>query len=288
MSAMEFLKAELRLLRDVDIPILINMHQCEGTRLEKMKQLIGDWFYETRNYGHKKRLAVFYAHLHSKHEIKTMCFHDISVPFVYIGSVPNNRFSMLKIGEDRSTLVGFAAKDALDVGQDDLVIHNVENCVANRACGYLCWIYCRCSIPLIKSIFISSLFINVFINKLIIDNHEVKKGKMDGTYADNNYYCNKQFAKTMELSDAIEIPRVNNVFMKKGPRPAQIGSLVLIVVALQILETAFCVTLMVFLSNEEFWLLHRAVDRVLSELINKDQPAKGGLLILKCKNFMVG
>ncbi|KJH48406.1 hypothetical protein DICVIV_05521 [Dictyocaulus viviparus] len=32
----------------------------------------------------------------------------------------------------------------------------------------------------------------------------------------------------MELSDAIEIPRVHNVFMRKGPRSSQLGSLVLI------------------------------------------------------------
>ncbi|VDM53870.1 unnamed protein product [Angiostrongylus costaricensis] len=32
----------------------------------------------------------------------------------------------------------------------------------------------------------------------------------------------------MELSDAIEVSRVNNVFMRKGPRPLQVGSLVLI------------------------------------------------------------
>lgn len=32
----------------------------------------------------------------------------------------------------------------------------------------------------------------------------------------------------MELSEAIEVPRVNEVFMRKGPRPSQVGSLVLI------------------------------------------------------------
>ncbi|KAL6724353.1 hypothetical protein Aduo_019249 [Ancylostoma duodenale] len=88
----------------------------------------------------------------------------------------------------------------------------------------------------------------------------------------------------MELSEAIEIPRVNNVFMRKGPRPAQVGSLVLIGHHL------------IFSPNvqtpqdgggEEFWLLHRAVDRVVCEPISKDQPSKGGLLVLKCKNFMI-
>lgn len=38
---------------------------------------------------------------------------------------------------------------------------------------------------------------------------------------------------------------------------------------------------------EEFWLLHKAVDRVLCEPISKDNPQRGGLLALKCKNFLI-
>ncbi|KHJ99808.1 hypothetical protein OESDEN_00209 [Oesophagostomum dentatum] len=68
----------------------------------------------------------------------------------------------------------------------------------------------------------------------------------------------------MELSDAIEIPRVNGVFMRKGPRPAQEN-----------------------FSVPSLQLLHRAVDRVLCEPLSKDQPSKGGVLVLKCKNFMI-
>ncbi|KAK6760385.1 hypothetical protein RB195_021741 [Necator americanus] len=117
-SAMDFLKNELKLLKDVDIPILINMHQCEGTRLEKLRELISEWIYETRNVGHRKKIAAFYAHLHSMHEVKTMCIHGIAVPFVYVGSVPNNRFSMLRISRNESTLIGFAARDAFDVGDE--------------------------------------------------------------------------------------------------------------------------------------------------------------------------
>ncbi|KHJ99806.1 hypothetical protein OESDEN_00207 [Oesophagostomum dentatum] len=120
-SAMDFLKTELKLLRDVDIPVLINMHQCEGTRLEKLRELIAEWIYESRNMGHRKRVAAFYAHLHSMHEVKTVCMHGVPVPFVYVGSVPNNRFSMLRISRNLSSLVGFAARDAFDVGEQDSI-----------------------------------------------------------------------------------------------------------------------------------------------------------------------
>lgn len=33
--------------------------------------------------------------------------------------------------------------------------------------------------------------------------------------------------------------------------------------------------------------MHRAVDRVTVENLSKENPSKGGSLILKCKNFMI-
>ncbi|KAE9417573.1 hypothetical protein Angca_002687 [Angiostrongylus cantonensis] len=86
----------------------------------------------------------------------------------------------------------------------------------------------------------------------------------------------------MELSDAIEVSRVNNVFMRKGPRPLQVGSLVLIGHHLIFSPVPSCDG-----NSDDFWLLHRAVDRVLYEPVSKERPSKGGLLVLKCKNFMI-
>lgn len=125
-SAMNFLRSELKQLADVDIPVLVNMHQCEGTRMEKAKELLADWIYETRNVGHKKRIAVFFAHLHGMHEVKTVCVHGVTIPFVYVGSVPNNRFSMLRISRDRASLTGFAARDVFDAGDNDVVRNMAE------------------------------------------------------------------------------------------------------------------------------------------------------------------
>ncbi|VDL69652.1 unnamed protein product [Nippostrongylus brasiliensis] len=89
----------------------------------------------------------------------------------------------------------------------------------------------------------------------------------------------------MELSDAIEIPRVNNVFMRKGPRQSQVGSLVLI--GHHLIFSPNAQTSSVGRNTEELWLLHRAIDRVFVEPISKEQPPKGGLLGLKCKNFLI-
>ncbi|ETN70588.1 hypothetical protein NECAME_04868 [Necator americanus] len=82
------------------------------------------------------------------HEVKTMCIHGIAVPFVYVGSVPNNRFSMLRISRNESTLIGFAARDAFDVGDESSlqVIHNVENTIVGIDRRSHCRIYRRCTI----------------------------------------------------------------------------------------------------------------------------------------------
>uniref|UniRef100_A0A0N5AGS3 Myotubularin phosphatase domain-containing protein n=1 Tax=Syphacia muris TaxID=451379 RepID=A0A0N5AGS3_9BILA len=87
----------------------------------------------------------------------------------------------------------------------------------------------------------------------------------------------------MELSEAIERSRVDNVFLRKGPRQPQSGSLALIGHHLifspsNAKKKKTC---------EELWLLHRAVDLVSVEPKNRENPLKGGFLTLKCKNFMV-
>ncbi|TMS36543.1 hypothetical protein L596_003684 [Steinernema carpocapsae] len=96
----------------------------------------------------------------------------------------------------------------------------------------------------------------------------------------------------MELSEVIEKCRVDNVYLMKGPRPPQRGSLALIGHH------------MIFSSpsngngtnssgagsgSDELWLLHRMVDRVVVEPISRDQNGGkiGGYLKLKCKNFMI-
>ncbi|CAG9537354.1 unnamed protein product [Cercopithifilaria johnstoni] len=92
----------------------------------------------------------------------------------------------------------------------------------------------------------------------------------------------------MELSEAIERPRVDNVFLRKGPRQPQLGSLALIGHHMIFSSSSSS-------SNSpngkehsnELWLLHRAVDRVVVEQIVKDSLSRSGKLILKCKNFMI-
>lgn len=45
------------------------------------------------------RIAVFFAHMHQLHQVKVQCFHGVSVPFVYVGSVPNNRLVQIQVAK---------------------------------------------------------------------------------------------------------------------------------------------------------------------------------------------
>ncbi|CAD5207811.1 unnamed protein product [Bursaphelenchus okinawaensis] len=87
----------------------------------------------------------------------------------------------------------------------------------------------------------------------------------------------------MELTEAIEKTRVDKVQLVRGPRPRQFGSLVL---------TGHHLIFAPEIGNNkqeddrsEFWLLHRAVDRVMVE--PGSLPEFPSVLHLKCKNFLI-
>ncbi|KAL3119689.1 hypothetical protein niasHT_009635 [Heterodera trifolii] len=126
----------------------------------------------------------------------------------------------------------------------------------------------------------------------------------------------------MELSEAIERCRVDDVFLCEGPRPPQKGSLALIGHHLIFSPAAAAAvpssssasspaslaspggvpaavksgdnandtaTTAAGSDQHEFWLLHRAIDRVIVEPISREpNPLRqqGAFLRLKCKNFM--
>ncbi|VDK64215.1 unnamed protein product [Onchocerca ochengi] len=92
----------------------------------------------------------------------------------------------------------------------------------------------------------------------------------------------------MELSEAIERPRIDNVFLRKGPRQPQSGSIALIGHHMIFSPSSGSTNSPNGKEHSsELWLLHRAVDRVVVEPIIKDNLSRSGKLILKCKNFMI-
>eukprot|EP00081_Caenorhabditis_elegans_P002948 NP_001033532.1 Uncharacterized protein CELE_C41G11.1 [Caenorhabditis elegans] len=113
----EYLSKELIILSNTSLPILVNLHQCSGTRSVKVKRMLNSWMLNMKatfkSNQKVPRLGVFYAHVHGRHEVVLECMGGYKIPFVYIGSVPNNRFSKLDITSLNATITGYKARDSL-------------------------------------------------------------------------------------------------------------------------------------------------------------------------------
>ncbi|VDO23779.1 unnamed protein product [Brugia timori] len=85
-------------------------------------------------------------------------------------------------------------------------------------------------------------------------------------------------SEIMELSEAIERSRVDNVFLRKGPRQPQPGSLALIGHHMIFSPSSSSTNSPSGKEHSsELWLLHRAVDRVIVEPIVKDSFNRKGI-----------
>lgn len=116
-SPMKYLHNELNLLGSTSLPILLNMHQCESIHIHKIKMMLRRWMStvkKTFESNHRvPRIGAFYAHMHQRHEVTLECIEGYKVPFVYIGSVPNNRFSKFDMTATTATITGYKARDSL-------------------------------------------------------------------------------------------------------------------------------------------------------------------------------
>lgn len=91
-SSWDFLRRSLRKYQNEHWPVIINIHNYEHkdtkSRLEKE---LKEWFSLNENKNKIRRPLVLMAHVHGKHHRFTKCIGGIKVPFMYVGSVPNNR-----------------------------------------------------------------------------------------------------------------------------------------------------------------------------------------------------
>uniref|UniRef100_A0A0N5AF62 Metallophos domain-containing protein n=1 Tax=Syphacia muris TaxID=451379 RepID=A0A0N5AF62_9BILA len=71
-------------------PIFINLHQLDNTSLTTIVQVISKHF---KGLSTRPQIFVLFAHLHSKHEIRLNCV-GYKIPFIYVGSVPNNKYAL--------------------------------------------------------------------------------------------------------------------------------------------------------------------------------------------------
>ncbi|CAO4385523.1 unnamed protein product [Caenorhabditis nigoni] len=116
-SPMKYLHNELNLLGSTSLPILLNMHQCESMHIHKIRMMLKRWMSNVKTIFESNqrvpKIGAFYAHMHQRHEVSLECIEGYKVPFVYIGSVPNNRFSKFDMNSTTATITGYKARDSL-------------------------------------------------------------------------------------------------------------------------------------------------------------------------------
>ncbi|UMM41806.1 hypothetical protein L5515_017904 [Caenorhabditis briggsae] len=112
-SPRRYLLNELNRLHNTTLPILVNIHQLNGLDQPKMKKLLAKRVFEESVTNPEKvpKIAVFNAHWHESHNATIECIHGYKVPFIFVGSVPRNRFSFLQMDQNEATITGYEAID---------------------------------------------------------------------------------------------------------------------------------------------------------------------------------
>ncbi|KAE9549221.1 hypothetical protein FO519_007561 [Halicephalobus sp. NKZ332] len=77
-------------------PVLINLHHLERATEKRIITILKLWMADEKNNNSLRKVAVFSAHMHSMHSHKVKCINGVTVPFMFVGSVPNNRFTTIK------------------------------------------------------------------------------------------------------------------------------------------------------------------------------------------------
>uniref|UniRef100_A0A7E4W4K2 Metallophos domain-containing protein n=1 Tax=Panagrellus redivivus TaxID=6233 RepID=A0A7E4W4K2_PANRE len=96
-SSLQWLKQELEMTNtNRTWPVLINLHNLESKVEKRLKAILRLWLNSAENSSATRKVAVFHAHLHEKHEHRVVCVGGVTVPFIFVGSVPNNRYTTIK------------------------------------------------------------------------------------------------------------------------------------------------------------------------------------------------
>ncbi|KAI6226370.1 hypothetical protein M3Y99_01296800 [Aphelenchoides fujianensis] len=99
-SSLQWLRHDLDQMRNRTWPVLINLHNYEaGTSGQRLKRELTGWLANDENLGIIRKPFVLFAHYHEKHSMTVECISGTTVPFLYVGSVPRNRYTVIKFKE---------------------------------------------------------------------------------------------------------------------------------------------------------------------------------------------
>ncbi|KAH7701122.1 Protein C41G11.1 a, partial [Aphelenchoides avenae] len=79
-------------------PILISLHNHNGNVARRLKITLEQWMSNKENKQVLRCVMVLYAHWHENHSVVVLCVGGVSVPYIFVGSVPNSRYTAMKFG----------------------------------------------------------------------------------------------------------------------------------------------------------------------------------------------
>uniref|UniRef100_A0AC35FPV6 Calcineurin-like phosphoesterase domain-containing protein n=1 Tax=Panagrolaimus sp. PS1159 TaxID=55785 RepID=A0AC35FPV6_9BILA len=122
-SSLQWLKRELEATHgNRSWPILINLHNLDKNAEIRIRNILSLWFRRPENQNIIRKVAIFFAHMHERHELKTVCIAGTTVPFVYVGSVPHNRFTTVKFTD--SSAYFFFMKSNINTPNTSIIARN--------------------------------------------------------------------------------------------------------------------------------------------------------------------
>ncbi|KAI1732230.1 calcineurin-like phosphoesterase domain-containing protein [Ditylenchus destructor] len=87
---------DLQSVRNKTWPVLINLHNFNQKVAKRLIPTLEQWMNSTENQSIIRRVMVLFAHIHENHSVRVKCVGGVTVPFIYVGSVPNNRYTLIK------------------------------------------------------------------------------------------------------------------------------------------------------------------------------------------------
>ncbi|CAD5218168.1 unnamed protein product [Bursaphelenchus okinawaensis] len=96
-ASLQWLRHDLDRIQNKTWPVLINLHNHELTDTkDRLKVELEAWLNNKDNEDIIRRAFVLFAHVHDNHSLSVRCIGGVTVPFLYVGSVPKNRYTLIK------------------------------------------------------------------------------------------------------------------------------------------------------------------------------------------------
>ncbi|TMS37033.1 hypothetical protein L596_004056 [Steinernema carpocapsae] len=103
----QWLLRDLNSIRNRSQPIFINLHNHSPQAGDRLRALLENWIEQPENESVNLRIAVLYAHWHDEHSIGDKCIAGYNIPHIFVGSVPNNRYTVMKFSSNADSVEAF-------------------------------------------------------------------------------------------------------------------------------------------------------------------------------------